>query len=79
MRAAVAMGIDERDPLSKLKLEDGWPEPEPAPGQVRIKLAATTVNMHDLWTLCGVGIAVLVLLLGGLLAKLTAKGHPQPA
>ena len=55
MRAAVAMGVDERDPLSQLKLQDGWPEPEPAPGQVRIRLAATTVNMHDLWTLRGVG------------------------
>jgi NADPH:quinone reductase-like Zn-dependent oxidoreductase len=49
------MGIDERDPLSQLKLQDGWPEPEPGPGQVRIKLAATSVNMHDLWTLRGVG------------------------
>ena len=56
MRAAVAMGVDEREPLSKLKLEEGWPEPEPGPGQVRIKLAATTVNMHDLWTLRGVGV-----------------------
>ncbi len=56
MRAAVAMGIDEHDPLAKLKLQEGWPEPEPGPGQARIKLAATTVNMHDLWTLRGVGV-----------------------
>ena len=55
MRAAVALRADEHDPLSALVLKDGWPEPEAAPGQVRIKLASTTVNMHDLWTLRGVG------------------------
>jgi uncharacterized membrane protein YgaE (UPF0421/DUF939 family) len=32
-----------------------------------------------LWTLCGVGIAVLVMLLASLLAKRTAKTPPQPA
>ena len=32
-----------------------------------------------LWTLCGVGIGVLVMLLVGLLAKRTAKAPPQPA
>ena len=32
-----------------------------------------------LWTLCGVGIAVLVMLLAGLLAKRRAKAPPQPA
>ena len=32
-----------------------------------------------LWTLCGAGIAVLVMLLAGLLAKRTAKTPPQPA
>jgi len=32
-----------------------------------------------LWTLCGAGIAVLVMLLAGLLAKRTAKPQPQPA
>ena len=32
-----------------------------------------------LWTLCGMGIGVLVMLLAGLLAKLTAKAPPQPA
>lgn len=56
MRAAVAVRIDEQDPLSALELKEGWPEPEPGPGQERIKLAATTVNMHDLWSLRGVGV-----------------------
>ncbi|KQW06969.1 hypothetical protein ASD08_05130 [Streptomyces sp. Root369] len=32
-----------------------------------------------LWTLCGVGIALLVMLLAGLLAKRTTKAPPQPA
>ena len=32
-----------------------------------------------LWTLCGVAIGVLVMLLAGLLAKRTAKAPPQPA
>jgi Fusaric acid resistance protein-like len=32
-----------------------------------------------LWTLCGVGIGVLVMFLAGLLAKRTAKTPPQPA
>ena len=55
MRAAVAVRMDPQDPTSAIELRDGWPEPEPSPGQVRIRLAATTVNMHDLWTLRGVG------------------------
>jgi uncharacterized membrane protein YccC len=32
-----------------------------------------------LWTLCGVGIGVLVMLLAGLIGKRTAKAPPQPA
>jgi len=32
-----------------------------------------------LWTLCGVGIGVLVMFLAGLLARHTAKAPPQPA
>jgi fusaric acid resistance family protein len=31
------------------------------------------------WTLCGVGIAVIVMLLAGLLARRTAKAPPQQA
>lgn len=57
MRAAVATGISREAPLSALKVLDDWPTPQPGPGQMRIRVAATTVNMHDLWTLRGVGIA----------------------
>ena len=32
-----------------------------------------------LWTFCGVGIAVVVMFLAGLLAKRQAKAPPQPA
>jgi len=56
MRAVVALRVDEANPLSALELREGWPTPEPGPGQVLIRLAATTVNMHDLWTLRGVGV-----------------------
>jgi NADPH:quinone reductase-like Zn-dependent oxidoreductase len=56
MRAAVATRIDEKDPLSALELRDDWPAPESAADQVTIKLASTTANMHDLWTLRGVGV-----------------------
>src|SRR5579864_727109 len=56
MRAVVAVRIDSSEPLSALELREGWPTPEPAPGQVRVRLAATTVNMHDLWALRGVGV-----------------------
>lgn len=56
MRAAVAVRIDEKDPLSALELRDAWPKPAPGPNQVRVRLAATTVNMHDLWALRGVGV-----------------------
>jgi NADPH:quinone reductase-like Zn-dependent oxidoreductase len=56
VRAAVAVRMDEQDPLSAIELKQGWPEPEPGPGQQRIRVAATTVNMHDLWTLRGIGV-----------------------
>lgn len=55
MRAALAVRIDEREPLSALELRE-VPLPEVLPGQARIRVAATTVNMHDLWTLRGVGV-----------------------
>jgi len=58
MRAAVAVRIDEKDPLSALELRADWPVPEPRANQVRIRLAATTVNMHDLLTLRGIGAQV---------------------
>jgi NADPH:quinone reductase-like Zn-dependent oxidoreductase len=55
MRAAVAMRSDARDPLACLELTEAWPAPTPGPGQVCIRVAASTVNVHDLWTLRGEG------------------------
>lgn len=56
MRAAVALRVDERNPLSGLELREGWPLPEAGPGQVLVRVAATTVNAHDVWALRGVGV-----------------------
>ena len=56
MFAAVATRSSADSPLSSLELRSDWPAPTPGPGQTRIRLAATTVNMHDLWTLRGVGV-----------------------
>jgi len=56
MRAAVAVRVDAQQPLAGLELRDDWPEPTPGAGQLRVRVAASTVNMHDLWTLRGVGV-----------------------
>ena len=56
MRAAVARRADPHEPLAALSFEQDWPEPKPGPGQTRIRVAATTVNMHDLWALRGIGV-----------------------
>jgi NADPH:quinone reductase-like Zn-dependent oxidoreductase len=56
VRAAVATRFDPDDPLGALELRDDWPEPIAGPGQTVVRMAATTVNMHDLWSLRGVGV-----------------------
>jgi NADPH:quinone reductase-like Zn-dependent oxidoreductase len=56
VRAAVASRFDPDDPLAALELRDDWPEPTAGPGQTVVHVAATTVNMHDLWSLRGVGV-----------------------
>jgi NADPH:quinone reductase-like Zn-dependent oxidoreductase len=56
VRAAVAVRKDPRDPLGALRLEEDWPRPSPSEDQVGVRVAATTVNMHDLWVLRGVGV-----------------------
>ncbi len=47
------MRADEQNPLSGLELKDSWPTPEPGPNQMRIRVAASTVNLHDVWALRG--------------------------
>ena len=56
MRAAVATGINETDPLSMLALRDDWPEPIAPDGHTIVRVAATSINMHDLWSMRGVGV-----------------------
>lgn len=44
------------DPLAGLAIGDR-PEPDPHDGWVTVRVMAASLNMHDLWTLRGVGIA----------------------
>ncbi len=56
MRAAVATGINEDKPLSMLELRDDWPEPIAPDGHTLVRVASTSINMHDLWSMRGVGV-----------------------
>ncbi|OBJ37521.1 Zn-dependent oxidoreductase [Mycolicibacterium mucogenicum] len=54
MLAAVATKQSPDDPLSCLSVRQ-VPAPTIAPDWARVRVVATTLNMHDLWTLRGVG------------------------
>jgi len=54
MLAAVAVAQNAADPLSCLKLQD-VPVPEAPAGWTRVKVKASSLNMHDVWTLRGIG------------------------
>lgn len=54
MRAAVAVAQDPDDPLSCRELQD-VETPTPPPGWALVRVAASSLNMHDVWTLRGVG------------------------
>lgn len=54
MRAAVAVAQDAEAPLACLRIQD-VEVPEPSPGWTRVRVKAASLNMHDLWTLRGVG------------------------
>ena len=56
MKAAVANGINETDPLSMLELRDDWPDPIAPADHVVVRVATTSINMHDLWSMRGVGV-----------------------
>lgn len=56
MRAAVATGINETDPLSMLELRGDWPELIAPDGHTLVRVGATSINMHDLWSMRGVGV-----------------------
>lgn len=54
MLAAVAVSQNPDDPLSGLELKE-VPTPEAAPGWTRVRVKASSLNMHDVWTLRGIG------------------------
>jgi len=54
MLAASAVSQDPDDPLSGLRVQATDP-PEPRAGWSIVRVVASTLNMHDLWTLRGVG------------------------
>jgi NADPH:quinone reductase-like Zn-dependent oxidoreductase len=56
MRAVYASSFSADDPLSGLVVGER-PEPTPPDGWSRVRVKATSLNHHDLWTLRGVGIS----------------------
>ncbi|MET8430589.1 zinc-binding dehydrogenase [Nocardia sp. NPDC004860] len=54
MLAAQAISQSATDPLAGLVVRD-IPVPIPKPGWTLVRVAAASLNMHDLWTLRGVG------------------------
>ena len=54
MLAAYADAPNYDDPLAALKVGD-YPDPVVPEGWVRIKMAAASLNWHDLWALRGMG------------------------
>lgn len=55
MLAAYAADQSARDPLSGLRV-DQRPDPQPRDGWVVVRLRASALNHHDLWSLKGVGL-----------------------
>jgi NADPH:quinone reductase-like Zn-dependent oxidoreductase len=53
--AVYAASTNAQEPLSALVLGER-PEPDVAPGWVKVKVRAASVNHHDLWSLQGVGL-----------------------
>jgi NADPH:quinone reductase-like Zn-dependent oxidoreductase len=55
MRAAIAIGADQDEPLRVLSVGEA-PEPATTDGWVTIDVRAASLNHHDLWSLRGVGL-----------------------
>ena len=55
MFAVYAAAPNPTDPLASLRVGDR-PAPAVSDGSVAVTVAAASLNMHDLWTLRGVGI-----------------------
>jgi NADPH:quinone reductase-like Zn-dependent oxidoreductase len=56
MRAVFAQAISKDDPLSGLAIGDR-PEPQPQDGWSVVRVTASALNHHDIWSLRGVGLA----------------------
>ncbi|GAA4149846.1 zinc-binding dehydrogenase [Actinomadura keratinilytica] len=54
MQAAIAVSQSATAPLSGLVLDEA-PKPEAEPGWSVVRVVSSSLNMHDLWTLRGVG------------------------
>lgn len=54
MLAAVALSQSATDPLSGLEIKD-VAEPVPPSGWAKVEIRSSSLNMHDVWTLRGVG------------------------
>jgi NADPH:quinone reductase-like Zn-dependent oxidoreductase len=55
MRAVYAASVNADDPLAGLVVGER-PEPNPPSGWSRVRVKATSLNHHDLWSLRGVGL-----------------------
>ena len=55
MRAAIAIGADQEQPLRALSVGEA-PEPAAPDGWVTVDVRAASLNHHDLWSLRGVGL-----------------------
>lgn len=55
MRAVYANGVNAQDPLSMLRVGER-PEPTVREGWSMVRVAAASVNHHDVWSLRGVGL-----------------------
>src|SRR3954453_13604493 len=55
MRAAIAIGADQKDPLRVLSVAEA-PEPAAPDGWVTVEVRDASLNHQDLWSLRGVGL-----------------------
>ncbi len=76
MRAIYAESINQENPLAGLVVGE-LPEPETPEGWIKVRVRASSLNHHDLWSLRGVGLAAeqLPMILGCDAAGLDEEGN----
>ena len=75
MRAVLTVGHGARD---QLQLATDFPAPKSAPGEVVLRVAATAVNFHDIFTrrgMPGIRIALPVIVGSDIAGEITELGH----